>query len=207
MKSMNWRFGPGRIAVAVALGALLVTPVPGLAQGDMPGRRGRAELEQRVRARFGQMIRERLNLTDEQAQRLGQVVERFQDDRRELARNEASVRHRIQALLLETNPSEQDARSLLDTMSVLREREVRLSAREEDSLLTVLSPSQTLGFNVLREEMGARIRQLRRSGGPPVRGSRGGGPPPDGGGAHPGDGFPGGSGLPDGTFPAPQGSF
>lgn len=199
MKSAEWRCGVGRMVVVAAFGALLL-PASGAAQGGMPGRHGRAELEQRVRARFGQMVRERLNLTDEQAQRLGQVVQGFQDDRRSLARSEGSVRHRVQALLLESNPSEEEARTLLDSMAALREREVRLSSQEEDSLLTVLSPSQLLRFNVLREEMGARIRQLRRGGGPPGRGSRGGMPPPGGG-------IPGGGGPPEGTFPSPWGSF
>lgn len=168
------------MAITTALAAVFVLPASASAQG-MPGRRGRADLEQRVRARFGQMVRERLGLTDEQAQRLEHVVQGFQADRMELARNEESVRRRVQALLVETQPSEEEARALLKRMSEMHEQEVRLSAQEEDSLLTVLSPSQVLEFNVLREEMGARIRQLRRGFGSPGRGTgRGGGGPPGG---------------------------
>ncbi len=189
----RWSVRPAGLGIIVAV--LLAVPVSGVAQGQMPGRRGRAELEQRIRARFGQMVKERLGLTDEQSKRLGEVVQGFQDDRMQLARNEAAVRRRVRALLLETDPSDQEALDLMRQMASLREQEARLSAQEEDSLLTVLSPSQLLRFDVLREEMGQRIRQLRRGQGPAGRGPLGGG------------GLPGGDGPPDGTSRAPWGFF
>ena len=55
--------------LGIALAVLLAVPASAVAQGQMPGRRGRAELEQRIRARFGQMVKERLGLTDEQSKR------------------------------------------------------------------------------------------------------------------------------------------
>lgn len=181
--------------LGLALAVLLAVPASSSAQGQMPGRRGRADLEQRVRARFGQMVKERLGLTDEQSKRLGQVVQGFQDDRMQLQRSEAAVRGRVQTLLREANPPDQEARELMRQMASLREQEERLSAQEEDSLLTVLTPSQLLRFYVLREQMGQRIRQLRRGQGPAGRGSPGRGGPP------------GGGGLPEGTSRVPWGFF
>lgn len=180
-----------RLAAGTALLAVALAPAPAVGQEGVPGRRdGRAQLEQRIRARFAQIVRERLGLTDEQSQQLGKVVEGFQGERRRLAGDENAVRQQVDSLLQSQQPSDAEARSLLDRMSDLREQEARLSRREQDSLSTVLSPTQLLRFNVMREEMAARIRQLGR--GPGLRGRR-----MRGGGRFP----------PPGTMPAPGGFF
>lgn len=200
------RTSAARPFVVAALVALLA-PGALAAQGWMPGRRGdgRTQLEQRIRARFGEIVRDRLGLSDEQARQLGKVVQGFQGERMRLAGEEDAVRQRVDSLLRQGQPSDSVARTLLARMSDLRAEEVRLARHEEDSLLTVLSPSQLLRFNVLREELGARIRQLRRGQGPMGRGPAGRGM---GGGMPPGGGIgPGGGTRPDGTMPDPPGSF
>lgn len=205
MEDRHVRFGirttAGRTGLVAALVAILVAPGSASAQGRMPGRRGleRAQLEQRIRARFGQIVRERLGLSQEQAQQLDRVVRGFQAARMRLASEEGTVRQQVEDLLRQSQPPDSAARALLDRMTQLREREAHLARQEEDSLLTVLSPSQVLRFNVLREEMGARIRQLRRGPGPMGRGPFRGG----GGGMMP----PGGGMSPSGTMPGSGGFF
>jgi Spy/CpxP family protein refolding chaperone len=161
----------GRLVFVLALAG--TTGAPLSAQRGPPGRMGqqqdRTELERRVRARFGEMVKQRLGLSDEQAQRLNETVMSFQQDRMSLWREEQAVRKRVEALLLESGDNQAEARELLQRMQELRMQEARLWQTEQDKLLEVLTPEQVLRFQAMREEMGQRIRRLR-GGGP------GGGP-------------------------------
>jgi Spy/CpxP family protein refolding chaperone len=163
---MRWTARPWIVAI---LAAALTTLAPAVeAQQRGPGRRpGRAELEGRVRAQFGRMVRERLALTPEQATRLGEIVDGFREDRMRLAQEDEALRARTRALILEGGDSEAEARDILDRLHALRLEEARLFRSEQEALLEVLSPSQVLQFHTLREQMGQRIRQLRGGPGPP----------------------------------------
>lgn len=168
----------GELAVVLALSVATCVPLAAQRPGRMGGQPDRAELERRVRARFGQMVQQRLGLTDDQATRLGETVQSFQEDRMRLVREEEAVRKRVEALLLEGGEDQAQARELLGRMNELHAREAQLSESEQAKLLEVLTPVQVLQFQALREEMGQRIRRLR-GGGPP---GSGGGPPGPGGG-------------------------
>jgi hypothetical protein len=166
----------------VLLAALVLLPaMPAQGQQRGQGRRqDRAELEGRVRARFGQMVQERLGLNEEQGERLGQIVAGFQEDRTRLAREDRALRARTQALLLEEGESEEEALALLARVQELRLQEARLLRSEQEALLEVLAPSQVLRFHALRDQMGQRIRQLRGGGAGPPGGRRPGGGSGDG---------------------------
>lgn len=170
--------------LAMALSA--AAAVPGLAQQRPPERRmDRMELERRVRARFGQMVKERLGLTDEQAARLAETVGSFRQDRQSLMREEQALQKRVEAALLEGGPTDDEARTLLDQMQKLQFDEAELFKNEQEKLLEVLTPSQLVRFHALREQMGRRIQQLRGGPGMPgMSGRRGpggpGGPPGSG---------------------------
>jgi len=167
------------------------------------GRRGppqnREELEQRIRAQMGRMMRERLGLDAETASALADVVQGFDGRRRELFQQEQATRRRVEALLLDGGDDQSEARALMDRMSELRLQEAELFAAEQEALLDVLTPVQVLQLQQLREDLGQRIRALRggRGGnGPPGReGQRGPGPGPgafrDGPGGPPPGGPPG----------------
>jgi len=162
--------------LVLALVAIPVAPVEAQQRGQ--GRRqgqDRAELEGRVRARFGQMVQERLGLNQEQNARLGQIVAGFQEERMRLAREDQALRARTQALLLEEAESEDEALALLARVQELRLQEAALLRSEQEALLDVLAPLQVLRFHALRDQMGQRIRQLRGAGAGPPRGRRPGG--------------------------------
>jgi hypothetical protein len=148
-------------------------------RGGGPGQQSRQELEERVRARFGQMIQQRLGLDQEAAQALNATVQSFQEERGRLAREQEALRKRVEAFALEGGGSNSDAQQLLDRMSELRSQENRIYISEQDSLAKVLTPSQLLRFNVMREQMAQRIQQLRMGGmmgrGRGAGGGRGGG--------------------------------
>lgn len=176
--------------------ALVVSPLAAqrLPMRAGPGaQRNRQQLEQRIRARFAQMIKQRLGLDDETARALDSTVQAFRPERDQLARDQEALRKRVQAFDLEGGGSDREAQQLLDRMNELRQRENQLYLSEQDSLRKVLSPSQLLRFNLMRDQLAQRIQQLRMGGmmggGRGFRG-RGGGP---GGGGIP-EGF--GGGLP-----------
>jgi Spy/CpxP family protein refolding chaperone len=170
-----------RVGYALLAALVMVPAVPAHGQQRGQGRRqDRAELEGRVRARFGQMVQERLGLTEEQSERLGQIVAGFQEDRMRLAREDQALRARTQALLLEEGESEEEALALLGRVQELRLQEAALLRSEQEALLEVLAPSQVLRFHALRDQMGQRIRQLRGGGPGPPGGRRPGGGSEDG---------------------------
>ncbi|MCG6987662.1 MAG: Spy/CpxP family protein refolding chaperone [Gemmatimonadetes bacterium] len=185
------------IAGGALMLALVVSPLAAqrLPMRAGPGaQRNRQELEQRIRARFAQMIKQRLGLDDETASALDSTVQAFRPEREQLARDQEALRKRVQAFNIEGNGSDPEAQQLLDRMSELRQRENQLYQSEQDSLRKVLSPSQLLRFNLMRDQLAQRIQQLRMGGmmggGRGLRG-RGGG---DGGGGIPqalGGGLPG----------------
>ena len=146
-------------------------------QGHRGGARNREQLEQRVRAQMGRMMQERLDLTEEEAEQLSEVVQGFQVQRRELFRLEQATRRRVEAFMLEGGSDEEEAIELLTRMVDLRAQEVELLAVEQAALLEVLSPIQVLQMQSFREQIGQRIRALggargdqpggrRRRGGP-----------------------------------------
>lgn len=134
-------------------------------RGGPPG--GRAELEQRVRHRFAQMVQEQLGLTEVEAQRLGETTRGFMDRRRELMQDEEATRRRVEALVLEGGGDGNEARQLVARLIELREEEVALFRDEQEALLDVLSPYQLLQFHQIRERMNERVRALRGRGGGP----------------------------------------
>jgi hypothetical protein len=129
------------------------------------GGQDRAVLEQRMRAQMGRVIRERLGLDEDQARRLGEVTQSFDERRRELGRSEQAVRNRVQALMLEGGEDEAEARELLARLVELRRAEVSLFEEEQAALAEVLSSAQILQLHALREQVGQRIRALRGRGG------------------------------------------
>jgi Spy/CpxP family protein refolding chaperone len=144
----------------------------------------RQQLELRVRERFAAMMKERLGLTAEQSDALGQTIESYQEQRQRLVSDEQALRRRTEAILLEQAPTEEEARSILNRMRELREEEARLFAGEQEALQQILTPVQLVRFHAMREQLGQRIQQLRGRMGP-----MGPGRPP-GGGPFPGAGRP-----------------
>lgn len=155
----------GRWAPAAVVLLALAVPAGGAAQEERSrDRPDRAELEERVRARFAELVKRRLGLTDEQERVVADVVATFQDDRRALGRRQRALRRRVRALDLDDRPREVEpaqAQAVLQEMVAVRAEEVRLFRAEQEALLRVLTPVQVLQFHDLREDMADRIRKAR----------------------------------------------
>lgn len=120
----------------------------------------RVQLEERVREQMGRLMRERLGLDQEEADRLSEVVRGFDGRRRELFVEEQAARRRVEALLGAGSDDEGEARELITRMWELREEEAELFREEQEALLDVLTPTQVLRLQELRQDLGRRIRAL-----------------------------------------------
>jgi len=169
------------LPVAFLVSALLA---PGSADAQQQRRRGdqppdRAQIEQRIRAQMGRMMQERLGLSQQEADRLSEVVRQFDGRRRELVDREQEVRRRAEEIT-RSGGDASGARELLQQQADLRMEEAQLFGEEQRALLDVLTPAQVLELQDLRQDIGRRIRALRGPRGDTPNGPRGPGPRPDG---------------------------
>lgn len=168
-----------RIRLVAVIGGLLMlaavaAPLEAQRRGGSRGdSRDRERLEQRVRAQMARMMEERLGLTADEAERLGEIVQEFRAQRFELVREERATRRRVEALMLEGTDDDAEALELLTRLAELRAREVELFTEEQQSLLEVLTPTELLEYQSLRDQLGRRIRSLSRG----SNGGRGGSEP------------------------------
>lgn len=153
----------GFAALAIVVSALATQPLDAQRppEGRRPRMQNREQLEQRIRAQMGRLMRERLGLTDEQAVALGEIVEEFEEQRRDLFRQEQETRRRVEELTEQAYPDAEEAAALLERMVSLRAREAALFGEEQEALREVLTPVQILELHALRTEIGQRIRALR----------------------------------------------
>ena len=144
--------------------------------GQQPGGGQRAEMERRIQARFDNLVRETLSLTDDQVQQLQAVVEDFRGRRVDFSQRERTTRARVGRLGLRgggADLTEQEASEILAEMLELSGDEATLFREEQEAFLQILSAPQVVRFILMRQQFGERIRTLRGGGGP-GRGPQGG---------------------------------
>lgn len=182
------RFGARCRTLAVSLCALLLPLTlpaqPSRAAGGegggrsaQPGQPGqRAMMERRVEARVNEVMRARLNLTDDQFRQLQSLSVRMERERRQLRRDEMTAGAELRRLLLSTAaPNETRIAELLDQMPALERRRIDMLESEQRELAKFLSPSQRARYLGWQDDIRRNLLDLQRQ-----RGERGanGGPPP-----------------------------
>ncbi|HCR04541.1 MAG TPA: hypothetical protein DIU18_05095 [Gemmatimonadetes bacterium] len=155
-----------KINAWVWAGMAVLVLIPGASDAQV--RPGRGALEERVRARFAWIVQTDLGLTAEQLQEVNQVVSPFQDQRRMILRREEMLRRRMRRGNV-AGQSDQEAQQILIEMTAVREEAALLLRSEIEGLQGVLTPSQTLRFYELREDLTHRVQRLRQ----PASGRRG----------------------------------
>ena len=157
------------------LAVLLLAGLDGVS-AQRPGRRlppgardQRGRMEQRIQARFDGLVRDQLELSDQQGRQLGDLVEGFRQRREELALKEGQSRRRLtrrgEAIREGREFSDEEASVTLEAIIALREEETRLFREEQEALAGVLTPQQLIRFIVMREELAERIQRIRSGGG------------------------------------------
>jgi hypothetical protein len=130
-------------------------------------------MEQRIRERFGEVVRRQLSLDDEQFRRLRETNREFEGMRRELGMRERSARTTIRDELARGDAAD-DARvnaQMQELLKLQRER-VALNEREDAKLGEFLSPAQRAKYFGLQDQLRRRVDDMRR------QAMMGGGPPP-----------------------------
>jgi hypothetical protein len=156
-----WRVARG----ACVLGALLTIGVAGPAQAqqplDQPERR--AQLEERFRRQLAQMLKNRLNLSDEQLRRLGEVNQRHEEQRRLLVQQERDVRMALrEEMLAGERANQQRVSELLDRMIRIQRQRIDIVEREQRELSEFLTPMQRAQYAAVQEQLRRRIEEMRR---------------------------------------------
>ncbi len=174
-------------ALGLLMTGLLMVGAEGLVAqrrgGQQPGgARQRMEMERRIQARFDNLVREELSLTDDQVQQLQDVVEDFRRRRMDFSQRERTTRARVGRLGTRggrAELTEQEASEVLREMLELSGDEATLFREEQEAFLQILSAPQVVRFIVMRQQLGDRIRTLRGGGGAGLgpQGGRRSGPP------------------------------
>ncbi|MEM7415509.1 MAG: Spy/CpxP family protein refolding chaperone [Gemmatimonadota bacterium] len=151
-----------RVLILAVVVCATAAPVEAQNRGNRRGGpQDREELMERIRARMATMMQERLGLTEAESERLSEIVQGFETQRRELARAEMAARRRVEAVESDDDITDAEAEQLIAQLVQLRRDEVLLFEAELEALHEVLTPVQVLEFQALREQMGRRIRSLR----------------------------------------------
>jgi hypothetical protein len=124
-----------------------------------------------VRQRFAQVVKQRLNLTDDQARRLKDVNDRYEGQRDDVAKQERQARQNLRAALAEPNGGDQakiDAN--MATITNAQRRRAEILESEQKDLGTFLTPKQRVQYFSLRDNLARRIQQMQenRAAGKPV---------------------------------------
>ncbi len=133
------------------------------------GRGSRADMELRVQARFDNLVREELDLGDDQWRRLQEAVGTFNTRRLEFLQSERGTRARVGRL---GGPgggralTEEEASAILAEMLELSDQEATLFREEQEALLQILTAPEVVRYIVMRQRQGDLIRNIRGRGAP-----------------------------------------
>ncbi len=157
-----------RMAIIAALGA--VTATPALAQDQRPmspqqapgASPRRAELEQRLRERTGEIVKRRLGLTDNQMAKLQESNKSFEKQRMDLMMRERTTRQMLRAqVMMGDSANQTKVNQLLDQSFQLQRQRLDLIQNQQKDLGRFLTPVQRAKFLGLQTEMRRRAQQLR----------------------------------------------
>jgi periplasmic protein CpxP/Spy len=137
----------------------------------------RAALEGQLRQRIAAVVKERLQLSDAQAQQLQDAERRFELRRRDLMQREMRLRRDLrQQLSPGVAADQQRVASLLDQIMAVHRDRVTMTEQEQRDLARFLTPVQRARYLGLQGELRDRIEGMRRRGA--ARGQRGVARPP-----------------------------
>jgi hypothetical protein len=122
----------------------------------------------RVQAEHERRIVQALGITPSQVTELRALLVRYRESRMQIMMERAQIRDEL-VRHGEIGGSEGEAERILDRTRALRAREIEMQRAEEEALLEILTPSQIIQMQVLRNRFSEQIRQLERtrSGGRP----------------------------------------
>ena len=123
----------------------------------------RTQLEQQLRRRIAQVVRTRLELTDDQFRQLAAVNQKYDGARRDALQEERAVRLELRAELMRGDRADQDrVGALLDRLLAQEQRRLDIVRAEQRDLAKFLTPVQRAKYVALQEQLRRRINELRQ---------------------------------------------
>jgi len=150
----------------LALVAGLVLSTPGLAWAQGPGgppNPRRQALERELRMRTGEIVKRRLQLTDDQMSRLQATNRQFEQQRMALFARERDVRRDLRDQILAGDSANQSRVSqLLDQTFAIERQRLELMQTEQRELAKFLTPVQRAKLIGLQAELRRRTQGMGR---------------------------------------------
>ena len=157
--------------VAGMLSALVITtpfvvsaqdPRPAIAQQDVAPNARRAQLEQKLQQRTGDLVKRRLALTDNQMGQLQTTNRSFEKQRMDLIRRERETRQALRAEMMAGDGANQvKVGQLLDQSIQLQRQRLDLLQSEQRELGKFLTPVQRAKYFGIQNELRKRAQDLR----------------------------------------------
>jgi len=123
----------------------------------------RARLEQQIRQRMGQRVRNQLGLSDDQMKKLQETNRRFDERRRVLVDQERDVRMSLRDEMIRTDSGRQSqVGTLLDRMTKVQRQRVDLLEQEQTELAKFLTPMQRAKYYGMTERLHQQVQQMRQ---------------------------------------------
>lgn len=154
-----------RRAAIAAVFISSMMPVLAIAQRSVPmdsANPRRQMLEQRLRERTADVVKRRLQLTDDQMKQLQATNQRYEKQRMDLMARERDLRHELRQQILAGDDANQNRVSqLLDQAMQLERQRLDLIQSEQRDLAKFLNPVQRAKLFGLQAEMRRRAQDLR----------------------------------------------
>lgn len=138
---------------------------------DSTVQRDREVVKKRFQERFGAVIKERLQLSDSQAVRLGETNRKFEEQRRLLIQQERDVRMSLRDELMAQNQAaanQQRISELLDRAIRVQRQRVELLENEQRELARFLNATQRAKLLGMQEQIRRNAMEMRGRG-PEIR--------------------------------------
>ena len=150
------------LPILIALLALSLGHTAVEAQRAAPDNQRRAQLEQAVRQRVARMLKERVGLSDEQLEQVGELNRRFEERRRVLIEQERDVRIGLrQEVLREDEADQERVARLLDQAIQVQQERLRVLEEEQRELAKFLTPVQRAKYLAVQEQIHRAVEEMR----------------------------------------------
>lgn len=132
-----------------------------LRPGQQPGApQNRAQLEQAVRRRMYQVVRNRVGLDDRQMQQLQRVNQQFEPRRRELNQQERDIRLSLRAQMTSASPDQARIESDWKRLRELQRQRLDILDQEDAQLAGFMTPLQRARYHAVQEQLRRRVEQM-----------------------------------------------
>ena len=152
-----------RVLGLVTAAALAIAPPLAAQQPSPPPDTATGALQARVRQRLAAVMKQRLELTDDQMRQLTAVNASYEARRRALMGQERDARVTVRGELQRGKQADQKRvdGALTDLFRIQRAR-IDLAEQEQRELAKFLQPSQRAGYLALQEQVRRRVEQMRK---------------------------------------------